>query len=120
MSKHLLNLALHFALEILALIGMGYWGWVMHEGILGLVMMIGVPLFAAAIWGIFRVNGDPKKAPVEIRGWMRLLLEVAFFGSAVLLLFFAKQSTIAIIFALVVVVHYTTTYDRILWLLRER
>lgn len=120
MSKNPLNLVLRFFLEILALIAMGYWGWESHEGILRWIMTIAIPLFAATVWGIFRVNGDPKDAPIEITGWMRLMLEGVFFSSAGLLLFLANQPTTALVFMLVVVVHYATIYDRILWLLRER
>jgi hypothetical protein len=52
--------------------------------------MILIPLLAATAWGVFNVKGDPSrsgKAPVPVPGIVRLLLELAFFGSATLALF---------------------------------
>ncbi|MCI0714312.1 MAG: YrdB family protein, partial [Chloroflexi bacterium] len=75
MSKNPLNLALRFFLELAALYAMGYWAWTQNEGLLRIVLTIGLPLVAAAMWGVFRVPGDPKDAPVAIPGWLRLVLE---------------------------------------------
>jgi hypothetical protein len=89
MSNHPVNLALRFFLEL------------------------------AAAWGTFRVPDDPGKPPVQVPGWVRLLLEVVFFGTAVMLLS-VEQSTMAFLFGVVVALHYVASYDRIIWLLAER
>lgn len=120
MSQHPLNLLLRFVLELLALVAMAYWGWSKHEGILRIVLAAGVPLVAAAIWGMFRVSGYPKDAPVEVPGIVRLLIEFAFFATAVVLLLATNQRDAALLFAVVVVLHYLASYDYVLALLRGR
>ena len=120
MSKNPLNLALRFALELLALFALGYWGWTQHAGLGRILWTVGLPLGAAILWGTFRVPNDPGKAPVAIPGWLRLLLEIAFFGSAGWALFASGQETWAYVFGGVVLLHYLVSYDRILWLTRQR
>ncbi|MFC7395172.1 YrdB family protein [Scopulibacillus cellulosilyticus] len=58
-----LNLALRFFLELFTLIVLGYWGFKIGDGPLtkGL-LMIGMPVIIAVIWGLF---GSPK-APVQL------------------------------------------------------
>lgn len=120
MSQNPLNLILRFILEIAALIAQGYWGWTQHEGIARLLLGIGIPLIFAALWGIFRVPGDPKDAPVAVPGVVRLLLEAAFFGAAVGLLIAANQQSAATLLGILTLVHYVFSYDRIVWLLKQR
>jgi hypothetical protein len=122
MSQNPINLAARFFLEIAALIAIGLWGWTQHIGILRYVLVIGLPLLAASMWGIFRVPEDAsanRKAPVPIPGWLRLLLELAFFGFATWGLFNADARLPAWIFGGVVLIHYLVSYDRIAWLVRQ-
>jgi hypothetical protein len=119
MSNNPLNLALRFFLELAALFAMGYWGWSQHEGVLRVLLVLGVPIFAATIWGVFRVPNDPRDPPIRVPGMVRLLLEIVFFSAAVGLLFAANQPTTAAIFGGVVLLHYLASYDRILWLLKQ-
>jgi hypothetical protein len=118
-SKNPINLTLRFLLELAALYAMGYWAWTQNDRLLRIVLTIGLPLFAATMWGVFRVPGDPKDAPVAIEGWLRLILEAVFFGGAIALLVLAGRSTAALIFAVLVIGHYITSYDRIQWLLSQ-
>jgi hypothetical protein len=118
MSKHPLNLLLVFILELAALVAMAYWGWTMHEGLLRVVLAIGVPLLAAAMWGVFRVQNDPKEAPVEVPGWVRLLLEAVFFGSAVVMLYATGKTDWATVFGVLILAHYALAYDRVAKMLR--
>lgn len=118
MANNPLNLGLRFLLELAALFSLGYWGWTQHSGLARLLWTLLAPLAAAALWGIFRVPGDPGKAPVAVPGFLRLLLEVAFFGVAVMALAAAGRSAWALGFSLIVLVHYLLSYDRILWLLK--
>lgn len=119
MSHHPVNLALRFFLELAAIAAMAYGSWTASEGILRVLLAVGVPMVAAAAWGTFRVPDDPGKPPVQVPGWVRLLLEVVFFGTAVVLLS-AEQSTMALLFGVVVALHYLVSYDRIIWLLTKR
>ncbi|HMM28340.1 MAG TPA: YrdB family protein [Aggregatilineaceae bacterium] len=120
MSNHPVNLALRFALELAGLGAMGYWGLTEHEGIARWLLGLGLPLVAAVLWGTFRVPNDPRDAPIAVPGAVRLLLEAAFFGGAVLLLALADQPRAATIMGVIVVLHYVASYDRIRWLLSQR
>jgi hypothetical protein len=111
-----INLAFRFFLELAALIAMGYWGWRTGQGWL---LMLGVPLVAAALWGIFRVDNDPGKAPVRVPGLLRLGLELAYFGFATWALYDTGAIVWSSLLGLAVIVHYLVSYDRILWLLRQ-
>ena len=118
MSKNPINLAFRFFLELAGLFALGYWGWTQHEGILRVLLAIGVPLIGATLWGVFRVDNMPGKAPVRVPGWVRLLLELAYFGTATLLLFAANQPTGAAWFGALVVLHYLLSYDYVRVLLK--
>lgn len=119
MGKNPLNLTLRFILELAALVAAGYWGWTQHEGILRLILMIGVPLIMATFWGVFRVDYEPNKALVKVPGWVRLILEMVYFGVAAGLLAAANQPDTALVFGGVVLFHYLISYDRIAWLLKQ-
>ncbi len=122
MSQNPINLAVRFFLEIAALIAMGYWGWAAHTGIFRYVLVIALPVLAAALWGTFRVPEDAsanRKAPIPVAGWLRLLLEVVFFGFAAWGLFDAGARLAAGVFAGATLIHYLLSYDRIAWLLRQ-
>lgn len=119
MGNHPLNLALRFILELTALFAFGYWGWTQHTGLSRWLWTIGLPLAAAAMWGIFRVPGDPGDAPVAVPGLLRLLLELVFFGTAAWAFYAANRENWGIIFAIIVLIHYAFSYDRVLWLVRQ-
>lgn len=114
MANNPINLTLRFILELVGLFALGYWGWTQHSGLYRWLLAIGVPLLAAVLWGTFRVPNDPGKAPVAVPGWVRLLLEAAYFTSAVLAFYASGKSTWALVFGLVVIVHYAVSYDRII------
>ena len=120
MSQNPIILTIRFVLELAALAAMGYWGWTQHDGLLRVLLAVGLPLLAAALWGVFRVSGYPKDAPVEVPGVVRLLLEVAFFGVGAALLAAAGQRDAALVLAAVVVLHYAASYDYVLALLRNQ
>lgn len=120
MSSHPLNLTVRFLLELSALFVLGLWGWQQREDGLRFVLAIGIPLLLAVLWGVFAVPNDPSrsgKAPVPVPGWLRLLLELAFFGLAVWALAGLGYSIAAWLLGLLVFVHYLVSYDRIRWLL---
>jgi hypothetical protein len=113
------NLTLRFLLELAGLFALGYWGWTQHEGLLRVLLAVGAPLLAAALWGTFRVDNDPGKAPVRVPGWARLLLEIAYFGGSVLALAASQQPNAALVFGALVLFNYAAMYDRLFWLLRQ-
>ena len=120
MGTHPLNLAVRFLLELSALFILGLWGWRQGEGAWRIVIAVGMPLVAAALWGTFAVPGDPSRsgsAPVPVPGLLRLALELGFFGSATLALYDLGVIVAATVFGTAVVVHYLLSYDRVLWLL---
>ena len=119
MSAHPLNLGLRLLLEVAGLVALGYWGWTQPAGIWRPVLGLGLPLLAAALWGIFRVPEDTGKGLVAVRGLLRLLLEFCFFAAGAGLLLAAGQSFLALVFAALVVFHYAISYDRVAWLLRR-
>lgn len=95
------NDIVRFALELFALFSLGYWGyfaWPFPWP--GLLFMIGAPLFAAVVWGLFR---SPKAVfPLDPVG--RVLVEVLVLGSAVATWFMLGLPIIGGIFAIVAVV----------------
>ncbi len=114
-----LNLALRFFLELAALAIMAVWGWQQAGGALRVVLAAGVPLVAAALWGIFRVPNDPGPAPVRTPGLIRLALEALFFGFATWALYDLGAPLVALAFGLVTLVHYAVAFDRLRWLVRQ-
>jgi len=105
-----------------ALVTLGVWGWTLGDGVIKFVLAVAVPIIAATIWGIFAVPNDPSRsgnAPIIVPGLVRLILELAFFTSAVWTLFAMSQSMLGWLFGIVVVVHYLVSYERVLWLLRQ-
>jgi len=119
MGSHPLNLAFRFLLELVALFAMGYWGWRIGDGWLRWLLMLGVPLLAAVLWGVFRVDNDPGRAPVRVPGVLRLVLELAYFAFAVWALRDAGAVAASWLLGGAVLLHYAISYDRILWLLRQ-
>ncbi len=120
MGSNPINLAVRFILEMAGLLALGWAGWNLNAGLLRFVFAIGFPILAAVLWGTFAVPDDPSrsgKAPIQVPGVVRLLLELAFFAAATWALFSTNLPGLAWIFGIVVVIHYAISYDRILWLL---
>ena len=120
---HPANLVLRLLLEIAMLATMAYWGWTQHTGWLRFGLAIGLPVLAALIWGIFNVPDDTSRsgrAPVPVPGVVRLMLEFSFFGSAVWMLYDAGAVLLSFIMGAVVIIHYVASYDRVLWLLKQK
>ncbi len=119
MSSHPLNLALRFLLEIAALLSLGVWGWQKGDGWLRFVLAVGIPLIFAVLWAVFRVPNDPGKAPVATPGILRLAFELAMFAFAVWALYDRNLITYAWILGIAVAINYISSYDRILWMIKQ-
>lgn len=122
MGSHPINLTVRFLLELSALVAMGIWGWKQGDGFLQYILMIGIPVLAATIWGTFAVGDDPSrsgKAPVPVPGILRLIIELVFFGFAIWALHDTNFSNLSLIMGILVVIHYIVSYDRITWLINR-
>jgi hypothetical protein len=119
MGQNPANLAVRFLLELAALYFIGRWGWIQGDGALRYVLVIGLPLLAAFVWGTFRVPGDGGAPRVQVPGIVRLSIELAFFGFAIWGLFDLGVDTTGWIFGGITLIHYIISYDRIGWLLKQ-
>jgi len=122
MGSHPINLGVRFLLEMAGLLAIGFWGWNTHSGLWRVLFGMGAPLLAAVLWGSFAVPDDPSRsgrALVPVPGWVRLLLELAFFAFAVWALFDLAAELWGWVLLVVTIIHYLTSYDRIGWLLRQ-
>lgn len=119
MSQHPLNLGVRFALEIVALVAVGMWGYQKPDGTMRYLLMIALPLLLAGLWGTFRVPNDPGVPPVQVPGVVRLVLELGFFGAATWAFLDVEYQRAGVLLALAVLIHYVVSYDRILWLLKQ-
>lgn len=95
------NDALRFLLELFAFFTLGYWGYLAWPFPWpGVLFMIGTPLFAMVVWGLFR---SPKaRIPVDPVG--RGIVEIAIMGSAVIAWAMLGQPVIAIVFGVIALV----------------
>jgi hypothetical protein len=101
------NIALRFIMELCVLAALSYWGLHTGKGFpskLGLALLL--PLAAAVIWGMF----VSPKASFPAAGWLRLLIELSFFGSAAVALYAAGHTKLALSFAIVSVINLTFIY----------
>ena len=113
------NEVLRFLLEMAALFALGYAGWnLVDDALVSVVLATALPLLGATVWGVFRVDGDPKVAPIPVPGVVRLCIEVDVFTSAVVLLAVVGQAVAAGILAALVVGHYVWGHRRVRWLVR--
>ncbi|MCB9893948.1 MAG: YrdB family protein [Planctomycetes bacterium] len=115
------NLGLRFLLELMGLISVGWWGWVVVDSWPRYLLAPGLPLLLAILWGVFNVREDPSrsgKAPVPVPGPMRLLLECILLGGGAVALGFAWSLWASVTFGAVLVFHYIASWKRVLWLLR--
>ena len=102
--------------------GLGWWGWSLTDGWIRIVLAVLFVVAAAGIWGTFAVPDDPSRsgeAPVPVRGWVRLLIELLMFCGGVVGLIVVEQTPIGIALLMGVVIHYLLSLDRIRWLLER-
>jgi hypothetical protein len=117
------NQLFRFFLEMVAFVAAGYWGYGLMHGLLGGTIALLIPLAMALLWGFFVVPNDPSRelgGLVAIPGWLRLLIEILFFGFAVWCVFAVGLLVLGWLFAAAVLLHYGLAYPRLLWLLRQR
>lgn len=120
MSNNPINLAIRFLLELAALAALGTWGFQAVQGPLRFVAAVVAPVAAAAIWGVFRIPGDPGPAPVATPGPVRLVIEIVFFSLAAIGLAAAGFSTLAWVLGGITLLHYLASYDRVARMVRNQ
>ncbi|MFI6054133.1 YrdB family protein [Streptomyces violascens] len=99
-----LNLLLIFLLELAVLVAAGYWGFNRDAGRpLRILLGIGSPVVLAVLWSLL---GAPD-AKFKTRGAVRVLFELAWFGSGAAALAVAGRTGAALVFAAVAVVSKT-------------
>lgn len=123
MSKHPLNMAIRFLLEVVGIITFAAWGSRQSETGWSILLGILLALAFATLWGVFAVRNDPSrsgKTVVSTPGWIRLILELVLFGTAAWMQINLGYPLIGWIFGGVVLVHYILSWDRIAWLLKQK
>jgi hypothetical protein len=90
------NLALAFLLELAVLAAVGYWGFTVRPALgIRLLAGIGTPALFIAIWAIF---GAPK-APVQLKGVVRIAFGIVWFGAGAAALVAAGRWTWGVVLA---------------------
>jgi Protein of unknown function (DUF2568) len=100
------NDVLRFFLELAALASLAYWGFSEFDGVVQWLIGLGAPLLVAVVWGRFM---SPKASHPTVDP-VRLLIEIAAFGSGVAALFVADAPVLAIVFAVLAALHLALTF----------
>ena len=123
MSKNPINGLVRFLMELVALLTFGKWGYSLSDTWLAILLAIFMAALFAGLWGVFAVKDDPSrsgKTVVPTPGPVRLALELILFGSATWMLFKLGLHTPAWILGSVTILHYAISYDRIIWLMKQK
>ncbi len=115
--------ALSFFLEVLALVGIGRWGWTLADGgVGGGVLALLLIAVAGAAWGIFRARNFVPSAGepiIAIPGALRLALEFAFYGLATVGFWVSGWYVAAFVLGIGTIVVYAAMHERVVGLLRQ-
>jgi len=90
-----LNLALKFLLELGALAALGLWGASAAHGAAAVLLAIGLPIAAAALWATFAAPKAGHRLPLRLR----VPFELGVFAVGALALWAAESVTPAATFA---------------------
>ncbi len=95
------NEILRFVLELFALFSLGFWGYFAWPFPLpGVFFMIGAPLFAAVVWGLFR----SPRAPLPLDPVGRAIIEIFVMGAAAVAWVMLGYWIVGLVFAVVATV----------------
>jgi Protein of unknown function (DUF2568) len=102
-----INLTLAFLLELCMLAALGYWGFILDQGWpIRILVGLGVPLLAAAVWGVFLA----PRASMRLPPLLHSILEIVIFGLAIAALYAAGQPQLALLFGLVYAINAILRY----------
>ncbi len=96
-----LNLALKFLLELVALAAFGLWGASIADGVAAVLLAVGLPVVAAALWGAFAAPRARHRLPLPLR----TPFELGVFALAALALWRAGSVSVGAAFASIAVVN---------------
>ncbi len=103
------NDVVRFFLELFAVFTLGYWGYLAWPFPWpGVLFMIGMPLFAIIVWGLFR----SPKALIPLDPVGRGIVEIAIMGTAAIAWAMLGQPIVAIVFAIVALISGTINLRR--------
>lgn len=98
----MLNLLLRFALELVLLFSLGYWGFHVQIALfMQFVLGLALPVLAALVWGLF----VSPKASVKVPLVAVLFIEAVLFAAAAMCLIASGFTTFAVIFAVLAVLN---------------
>lgn len=123
MSNHPLNLFVRFLLEASAIITFGIWGYLQSDTWMRILLAVGLPLLFAILWGVFAVRNDPSRSGrtvVSTPGLLRIVIELVLLGGAAWMIIDLDYLLLGLVFGTVALLHYIISYDRILWLLKQK
>jgi len=123
LSQNPVNLAVRFLLEIAGVVGLFRLGLWVADGPLAAVLALLFSMGAATAWGLFNVPGDRSRsgrAPVQVPGILRLLVELLVLGGGSLAWFLTGPTWFAWTYTVVLIAHYLLSWDRVGWLLGWR
>ena len=114
-----INLGIHVILELVALYGLGYWGWTQAPGFWRYALALLLPLAVTVAWVTFRAIEPikPRHIPVVVQGRVRLIMELAIFALAVSAFIATGRYIGGAVFGFFILFHYLTSIDRVHWLL---
>ncbi|MBF6351966.1 MULTISPECIES: YrdB family protein [Nocardia] len=122
MSLNPALLGLRFLLELSAFASFAISGWRLTDSPARWLLVVLLPVVAAAAWGVFAVPDDPSRsgaAPVAVPGPVRLIVEFAVFWGGAAALWFAGLPQLALISAAILLAYHLIAYDRLLWLVQH-
>lgn len=97
-----INLGIRFLLELGILGALGYWGFNSGDSTwMKWTLGLGAPLLAAVVWGTFVA----PKATVVLNTPVKLLVELAVFGLAILALYRTGQTNLAAAFGVIYLIN---------------
>lgn len=123
MSLNPALLAVRFLLELVAIASFGVYGWLAFDSPWRYLLVVVLPIAAAALWGVFTLPDDPSRsgaAPVPVSGPVRLLVEFVVFFGGTGALWAAGLPRLALVSAVVLVGYHLLAHDRVRWLLTGR
>ncbi|WP_280397707.1 YrdB family protein [Nocardia carnea] len=122
MSLNPALLGIRFLLELAAFVSFAALGWRVTDGPGRWVLVVVLPLLAAAAWGVFAVPDDPSRsgsAPIAVAGPVRLGIEFAVLVGGAAALWFAGLPGLALLSGAALLLYHLAAYDRVRWLLKR-
>jgi hypothetical protein len=89
------NLLVKFLLELAALVAFGWWGSSVGNGVVPVVVAIGLPIVVAVLWALLAAPRASRRLPIRVR----LPFELGVFALATLAFAGGGSAAAAVVFA---------------------